>query len=82
MGKFLLMMAQEQAREQGLEARIICRQGNTRSEIKIVAVEEGVDVVVLGQPSGTTGQDFFAAEALRRFADEIEAETGVQVILV
>jgi nucleotide-binding universal stress UspA family protein len=82
MGEFLLAMAREQASERGVEAWTICRQGNTRTEIKAVAVEEEVDVVVLGQPSGTTGRDFFAAEALRCFAEEIEAETGARVMLV
>lgn len=82
MGEFFLKMAREQAYEQGLEARTICRQGNTRAGIKAVISEEEIDVVVLGQPSGTPGQDFFAAEALRRFAEEIEAETEAKVVLV
>ncbi len=82
MGGFFLTMAQEQACAQGVEARTICRQGKTKAEIKAVTAEENIDVVILGQPSGTPEQNFFAAEALKNFAAEIEAETEAQVVLV
>jgi len=80
MGQFLLTMAQERARQQGVEAKAIRREGNTREEIKAAIKEEGVDLVVLGRPSGE--RNVFAEESLRAFADEIEKETGAKVVLV
>ena len=80
MGQFLLTMAQERARQQGVEAKAIRREGNTREEIKAAIKEEGADLVVLGRPSGE--RNVFAEESLRAFADEIEKETGAKVVLV
>jgi nucleotide-binding universal stress UspA family protein len=80
MGEFLLAIAQERAKSQGVLARGICRSGRVRDEIKAVAREEQVDIVVLGQPTGEANT--FAAEELVAFAAEIEAETGSQVVIV
>jgi len=82
MGDFLLALAQEKAQQHGVNAQLVHRRGNTREEIKAAARELGVDLVVLGRPSGRKGEDFFALEELRAFANEIEAETGVRVVIV
>jgi nucleotide-binding universal stress UspA family protein len=80
MGEFLLAMARERAKGQGVPVQCICRRGRVRDEIKALAREEGVDIVVLGQPVGETNA--FALEELNAFAAEIEAETGSQVMIV
>ena len=78
MGEFLLAMAQEHAREKGLEAQVVIREGKTREEIKTAAKELEVDCVVLGLPSEG---GLFREEAIRAFAREIEEETGAEVVL-
>ena len=80
MGQFLLAMAQERARERGVQAEILCRRGNPREEIMKAARQEHADVVVLGRPSGKG--DFFAGDALKTFAEELEREAGVKVVIV
>jgi nucleotide-binding universal stress UspA family protein len=80
MGEFLLAMARERAERQGVSVQSICRPGRVRDEIKAVAREEQVDIVVLGKPSGEA--DAFAMEELKAFAAEIEAETDSQVVIV
>jgi nucleotide-binding universal stress UspA family protein len=80
MGEFLLLMAQERAREAGVEAGLITREGDVREEIKAAAVEEGVDLVVLGRPTDETSR--FKLEALRAFAAEIEEETGIPAVIL
>lgn len=80
MGEFLLAMAQERAARQGVEARVICREGRVRQEIKVAAVEEGATTVVLGRPAGETS--VFIPEALQSFANRIESEAGVEVVIV
>lgn len=79
MGGFLLAMAQEHAREEGLEAQVVCREGETREEIKAAAKELEVDCVVLGLPAEG---GIFREESIRAFAREIEEETGAEVVLV
>ena len=79
-GEFLLAMAQERAQKQGVAADYLLRRGEFRDELKAAAREEGVDLVVLGQPE-RTGAAFVPA-ALEAFAAEIEAETGVETVIV
>jgi nucleotide-binding universal stress UspA family protein len=80
MGEFLLAMAQERAHEEGVEASLVTRKGDVREQIKAAAVEEGVDLVVLGRPAEEASR--FKFEALRTFAAEIETETGVETRIV
>jgi len=79
MGEFLLAMAQERAREKGLEAQVVIREGEAREEIKAAAKELEVDRVVLGLPAEG---GIFPEESIRAFAREIEEETGAEVVLV
>jgi nucleotide-binding universal stress UspA family protein len=79
MGEFLLLMAQERAREAGVEASLITRKGDVRQQIKAAAVEESVDLVVLGRPADEASR--FKLEALRAFAAEIEEETGISAVI-
>jgi len=80
MGEFLLAMAQERAREAGVEASLITREGDVREQIKAAAVEEGVALVVLGRPADETS--LFKLEALQAFAAEIEEETGIPAVIL
>jgi nucleotide-binding universal stress UspA family protein len=80
MGEFLLAMAQERAQKQGAEARYVLRHGALRDELKAVACEEAVDLVVLGQPADETSR--FKLEALRAFAAQIEEETGIPAVIL
>jgi nucleotide-binding universal stress UspA family protein len=80
MGEFLLAMAQERAREAGVEASLVTRRGDVRQQIKAAAVEESVDLVILGIPADETS--LFKLEALRAFAAEIEEETGIPAVIL
>jgi nucleotide-binding universal stress UspA family protein len=82
MGEFLLSMAQERAQAQGVEARYMLRQGDVRNEIKAAAVEQEVTMVVLGQSTGDEPESAFAAAGLVEFAEEIQAETGIEARVV
>lgn len=80
MGEFLLLMAQERAQEQGVEADAVFYKGDVREEIKNAARQEGVSLIVLGRPAGV--ESVFELAGLRAFAAEIEAETGIETRIV
>jgi nucleotide-binding universal stress UspA family protein len=82
LGEFLLTMAQERARSQGVEATYILRQGDVQAEIKAAAIEEAATMVVLGRAAGDEPECAFPPAALVEFAEEIEAETGVEARVV
>jgi nucleotide-binding universal stress UspA family protein len=79
MGEFMLLMAKERAENQGVSTRILSRKGEVREEIKKVAQEEDVSLVLLGRPAGE--QSSFQLAELEEFAAEIEAETGIEAQL-
>ena len=80
MGDFLLLVAKERAAEKGVNAKGISRIGKVREEIKKAALEYDVSLVILGRPCGDDSE-FHLAE-LKKFANEIESETGVRAMIV
>lgn len=80
MGEFLLLVAKERAKEQGVEAETISRKGTVREEIKNVAIEQGVSLVVFGRPVGE--KSAFQLAELEDFAAEFERETGIEAIIL
>lgn len=80
MGDFLLAVVQERAAKEGVRTRVLHCQGRVREEIRNCILEEGADTVVLGRPHGE--ESIFAETGVSPFAEELERETGAQVILV
>ena len=80
MARSLLLAAADRAREAGVEARMLIREGSPRQQIKAVAGEEGAATVILGRPRGH--YDKFAAADLKSFAGEIAAATRAEVRIV
>jgi len=81
MGEFLLLAAQERAREAGIEAETICRRGNVRESIEKVVKEVDAEILVLGLPLKDTRERRFSLSRLQEFAQHIEEETGVRVVI-
>jgi nucleotide-binding universal stress UspA family protein len=82
MGEFLLSMAQERARNQGVNAQYILREGDVATQIKAAAVDEKATLVVLGHAAPDDPTRAFAPERLLRFAQEIEDETGIEARVI
>jgi nucleotide-binding universal stress UspA family protein len=78
MRAFLRNTAQIQATKAGVRARVLVRAGSLREQIQTIAKEQGVDLIVMGNPGEKSS--LFKREALQALADEIEAETGIQVL--
>lgn len=74
MGNSILFHAAERARQQGVEARGVLREGNPRDQIKAAAREEGATIVVLGRPQSC--YDKFSLASLEAFAAEVTNTTG------
>lgn len=77
MGEFILLMAKERAAKEGVESRILIREGEVIEELEKAAIEEEVSLIVLGSPIGE-GSVFKLAE-LEQLAERIEADTGIKV---
>ena len=80
LGKFLLLMAKERAKEQGVIADTICRKGSVRETIKQAATEIEASLIILGRPCREDSA--FRMADLLAFAVSIESETGIKVKIV
>lgn len=84
MGEFILLMAQERAREKGIAAEVVCRRGSVvREVIKEVIEEFKANTLVLGHPlPRDAAESRYHPDELREFARRIEEDTGVRVVIV
>jgi nucleotide-binding universal stress UspA family protein len=82
MGDFILLIAEERALDSGISAQGIVRQGSVTEEIIAMCREVDADYVVLGQPQGHEHGDVFTHERMQHLSQQIEIETGTQVIIV
>ena len=80
MGRFQLLLAQEQAAEQGIKATIAIRHGHLREELIRAVHDLQATLVILGRPQqGTAVLDTMALQDL---SGEIETETGAEVLVL
>jgi hypothetical protein len=79
MGEFLLVMAQERARAQGVPSEAEVRQGEFRKTLEDVIREREVAVVVLG--SGSQGTGITTPKYRQDLADYLVQNNGVEVII-
>jgi len=77
LGHFQLVMAQERAAAQGIEAQAIVRIGQLRAELIDVAEEIGATLIVMGSSLGADAA--FADSALQAFSADLQAVTGIEV---
>ncbi len=80
MGRFLLLMAQERAAEQGVEADTVCSRGSLRQALVDAARQEEATMIVFGRPVGDAS--VFQVEGLQEMAAELESETGVETRII
>jgi nucleotide-binding universal stress UspA family protein len=82
MGDFILVNAQTRAEAQGISAQRVVRHGNVSDEIVSLSRDIGANYVLLGNPRGEHDQDVFDRQRLENFIQNLEAESGAQVIVV
>ncbi|MFN2234754.1 MAG: universal stress protein [Anaerolineales bacterium] len=78
LGDFLLLMAQERAKRQGVFAETVLRHGFLQEEFEAAACELDISIVLLGKP-GVEGN--FSMESLEHAAVEIEEKCQVKVMI-
>lgn len=82
LGEFILLAAQAQAEEAGVQAEGIVRKGAVGEEIIAVSKELEANYVVLGTPRGIQEADHFTQERFMEFVRLIEEECNAEVISI
>jgi nucleotide-binding universal stress UspA family protein len=79
LGAFLLEMARERAADQGVEAKVVLRNGVLGEELAAAASELQADTIVLGQPAEGS---VYSLEELEAFAARLGERTGCTVLIL
>jgi nucleotide-binding universal stress UspA family protein len=80
MGRFQLLLAREQAAEQGVDAKIAICHGHLREALIRAVRDLQASLVILGRPQ--QGTAVFDETGLQDFAAELEKETGAEVLIL
>jgi nucleotide-binding universal stress UspA family protein len=80
MGEFILLMAQETAARQGVDAEAIVRHGAVGEELIALCQELHAAYLVLGKPRAEQEDTVFTHERLQEFAQLTEEQTGATVV--
>ena len=78
LGDFLLLMAQERARKQDVNAETLLRHGYLQEEFEAAASAPEISTVLLGTP-GEEGH--FSLDSLEALATEIKKKYQVEVLI-
>jgi nucleotide-binding universal stress UspA family protein len=81
MGKTLLQVAKGRAEAAGLKASVEIREGDVQEQIEQFLRESDAGVLILGAPRGITA-NVFGDDAVENFAQTIQDDTGVNVLIV
>ena len=77
MAEFLMTMAVDRAKAQGLSSRYVIREGEFRAELLSALQEEQARLLILGRPEEDDGR--FALEHLSEVARRLQEESGIPV---
>ncbi len=78
LGEFLLLMAMERARKQGVPASDMIRHGKLQEEFEAAASDPKIRKVIFGKP-GEEG--LYSLESLEKMAAEIAEKYQVEVLI-
>jgi nucleotide-binding universal stress UspA family protein len=80
-GRAVLKVAEDRARQEGLAAEKVIRTGNVRDEICSYLTEHHASLLLLGAPRAATTV-VFGDDPVEQFASSIHETTGVDVAVV
>jgi len=82
MGDFILLVAQSQAGDQGVESKGLVRDGVVSEEIIQLCKEIQADYVILGSPQGESEENVFTHARLKLFGQLIQSSSGAKPIFL
>jgi len=80
MGEFILLSAQEQAKEDGVTSEGVIREGQVVEEIIEYCAEQSPLYVVLGRPEAEGEDNLLSTDRLRLFVDRIKEVCQAEVV--
>ena len=81
MGEFILYLAEENAKKQGVNATGVVLKGSVREEIAKYCHKIQADFLVMGKPKILKESSHFTEESFKNFISLTEEQTGAKVVL-
>ncbi len=81
MGEFILAQAGEQAKEEGIQANGVVREGKVAEEIIKLSKELEARTIVIGSPIHEREDNVFTVSRFEMFVKRLTDETGAEVVL-
>ena len=83
MGVFAMLILCDRASRRGVEnVDYIVRNGDIRANLYDLAVETKAEIMVMGYPTRSPGANVFKLDGLKDFAEKLEQDSGLEIILV
>jgi len=83
MGKFSMLILCDRAQRRGVsQVDYIIREGNIRKQLLRFAIETKADLLVVGSPTRSPGNNVFRPNELQNFVSELAQAGEIQVIQV
>jgi nucleotide-binding universal stress UspA family protein len=83
MGEFALLILCDRAERRGVtQVDCLVREGNIRKQLDLFALETHAEIMVMGRPVRSPGNNVFKPDEFDTFVAELEAETGLKIITV
>lgn len=83
MGEFALLILCDRAERRGVsQVDCLVREGNIRKQLTRFALETHAEILVMGRPVRSPGNNVFKPAEFDAYTAELEAETGLKIITV
>jgi len=83
MGEFALLILCDRAERRGVnQVDCLVREGNIQKQLYQFALETHAELMVMGRPVRSPGNNVFKPDEFDTFIAELEAETGLKIITV
>ncbi|MGD8624364.1 MAG: universal stress protein [Anaerolineae bacterium] len=83
MSYFALMILCDRAQRRGVkEVELLVREGNIRRQLRLIATEPGIDVLVLGRPVRSPGSNVFKPAEFDTFVQELKQESDLRIEVI
>jgi nucleotide-binding universal stress UspA family protein len=83
LGEFSMLILCDRAERRGVkEVEYLIRKGNIPEQLRQLVKEVKVEVMVMGRPMPGMGRSVFTPAEFDAFVDNLEQETGIQIIQV
>jgi len=83
MGNFAMLILCDRARRRGVtDVDFIIQEGNIRNNLRLLAAETKADLLVIGSPTRSPGNNVFKPKEMDAFIAELSGQASLQIVKI